>query len=111
VSNPSTSRRHLSDRRRRLSDFCPAEPFTDTLGDSLHGHINCRQRFGARENGQISEVDIDGQARHVADEQIDGRAALKGEAIFLCDEGQNSDQQLSLFAIDLTEGQRDPPAR
>jgi len=49
--------------------------------------------------------------RHVTNEQIDGRPAFQGEARFLSDGGKNADEQLHLLAIDLTEGQRDPPGR
>lgn len=64
-----------------------------------------------RLNREVGEIDVDRQPRHVADEQIDGRPAFQCEAGFLRDGRENTDQQLDLSSIDLTEGQRDPPER
>jgi hypothetical protein len=57
----------------------------------LHRRVDGRQGFGTRLNRQVGEVNVDGQAGHVADEQIDRRAAFERKACFLRDGWENAD--------------------
>ena len=94
-----------------MRHLCAGDARADAVGDSPQSRIDGREGFGTRVNREVAEIDVDRQPRHVADEQIDGRPAFQCEAGFLRDGRENTDQQLDLSSIDLTEGQRDPPER
>ena len=67
---------------------------------------------GRRFDRQIGEIDIDRQTRHVADKQIDRRAAFEGEACLLRDMRQHPDEQRGLLAVEVSgTASRSPPAR
>jgi hypothetical protein len=80
------------------------------LLDAPHGGVDSRERLLAPLNGQIRQIDIDRQTRHVANEQIDARASLEREAVFARNFGQGSHDERALLAIDFTEWHRGSPA-
>jgi hypothetical protein len=82
----------------------------DAFADAAHRSVDRGDRRFIRLHGNIGQIDIDRQTRHVADEEIDGRAALEGKTFFDGDQGQKSDQESDLPAIDVSERHRDPPA-
>jgi len=59
-----------------------AQSLADGSGSPLHANINRRQGFRAPGHRQIGQIDVDRQAGHVADEQVDRRAALQREVPF-----------------------------
>lgn len=60
---------------------------------------------------QVHQVDIDGEARQIALEQVDGRAALKRKTVFLRDDRQETQEQADLCDVGFTQCHRIPPAR
>src|SRR5262245_58960626 len=79
----------LRDRafNERLRDVNSRNPLFYSRLNPLHGLVYCPKGVLATGDRQIGEIDIDGQARQVADKQVDRRAALEGKALLLCDEG------------------------
>jgi hypothetical protein len=70
--------------------------------------IDRRKGLVARMDGQICQIDIDRKARHIADEQIDRRAAFQREAVFRRDQRDRPDEQGDLAAIDIGERHQKP---
>jgi hypothetical protein len=74
----------------------------DRVGDPPKGGVDRRQGRLSIPDGQIGQVDIDGQAGEIADEQIDRRAAFQGEGLLLENQGQDAHQEPNLPLIGVT---------
>ena len=62
-----------------------------------HRGVDRRQSRGPRMGWQIGQVDVDRQARHVAHEEIDGRAALEASALLGRDGRQDARRGAALL--------------
>ncbi len=87
-------------------DFVPVaachgggQPLFEVVGDTVQGLVNGRQRLLPVTVRQVDQVDVHGQAWQVAHEQIDGGAALEGEAGFPEHKGQHLQQQRHLPVV------------
>jgi hypothetical protein len=74
----------------------------DGIRDAAQRSIDIGKAFCAVLDRQIGQIDIDRQARQIAVEKIDGRAALEGEARLLRHEWERGDQQLDLILVHLS---------
>ncbi len=72
-----------------LGNPCAGNRLAHACSNPAHRMIDCCKRFGARVGRQVGQIDIDGETRHVANEEIDRGAALESEAILLGNKGQN----------------------
>ena len=81
------------------------------VGDSPQGRVDCGERCVPILDRQIGQVDIHRQPWEIADEKIDRRAALQGEAGFLEHEGEGSDEEADLPGVDVTDRHRATSAR
>ena len=75
-----------------------------------HRRVDIGERGRPVLDRQIGEVDVHREARHVAHKEIDGRAALQGEAGFLATSGIVADQQRGLAAVFFRRCHRGSPA-
>lgn len=71
----------------------------DACSNAVHGGVDIRQGFGPWSHRQVGQIDIDRQARHVSDEEVDGGATLEGEALFRRDKGQGAYEKRHLFPV------------
>lgn len=73
-------------------DAAAPETAPDTIGDAFHRRVDVVQRLGTRRDRDVGEIDVDGKARHITDEQVDCRAAFERETRLLGDERQHAYQ-------------------
>jgi len=68
----------------------PRNPALDIPGDPDQGVADLANRQIALADGKIDKVDIDGNARKIPEEEIDGRPALQGKDGLPIDQGQDA---------------------
>jgi hypothetical protein len=96
----AASRHPLSARLRdRSLDFC---------ADTLKGSINFSQTFCTVFDGQKDEIDVDGEARHLPVEKVDGCAALERKTLLLRNGGNDLDEEPNPFLVAFTGHWRPP---
>jgi hypothetical protein len=94
-----------------MCDLRVRQGFLRTGGNAFHGDVDRGQGLRARRDGNVGQVDIDREARHVTDEEIDGGATLKSKATLLRNMGEDAHEQGDLPTVDVTKRHSDPPAR
>ncbi len=95
----------------RAGDACARNVRKDARLDAPHAGVDAGQRLRAVVQRQIGQVDVDREARQVAVEEVDRRAALQREVALLRDQRQDPDQKAHLPTVSLINGHPDPPAR
>jgi hypothetical protein len=72
--------------------------------DPQHGGVDRRQRCGPIFDRQIGQIDVHGEARHIAHEQVDRGAAFERESPLLGDERKDANEQGDLLPVGVQEG-------
>jgi len=80
--------------------YAPLDPFLDPQ----HGSVDCRERCGPIFDRQIGQVDVHGEARHLAHEHVDRGAAFERESPVLRDRWEDANKQGDLLPICVQEG-------
>src|SRR6266851_9443780 len=75
-------------------------PVHQLFGGDRTDHV-LTVKYNSARCGETSEdeIDVDREPRQVADEQVDGCAALHGETVFHRDEGQDPDEKRNMAPI------------
>jgi len=82
-----------------FGDLC-AQAFTKACGDGRKGFADRGKGLISIRDWQIDQVDIDGEPRQIADEQIDRSAALQRKRLFMCDFRDGPDEQFCLSGVE-----------
>jgi len=83
----------------RGGDGSPGDLILDRGSDVLKCVANTHERLVSFDQRKESQRDVDGQARQVAHEEIDGRTTLECEDFFASDDRQHPQQERQLLAV------------
>ncbi len=72
--------------------------------DPQHGGVDCRERCGPIFDQQIGQVDVHGEAWHVAHEKVDRGATFERENPLLGDERKDANEQGDLLPVRVQKG-------